>query len=527
MYYIDKCIQKEALDYSQLSIPSKRFLSYSNPIGFRLLLPQTTLSNKCIPFLDFFVKKEEELKRLEILKHQRIEKLINDGRLDKRKEIENQIKQTREELQNSSNDWDKDYHVSTLNYLESKLLNIQKGEVGFVREFDKNDKVLQEIEHSIANLKSNNEITPPSANISEMKQCGCCGIVLPKAHIEEHFDFILKKAISVCPLCHYVEHLDNAAEVNAGYITYLPMLTQEQINLFSYCYFVFKYMNEELRKSDSENIRTQVETLNKSLINEKLPEFTFLTLYKEMQSFRDVMKEESNKLVEFFKIRADIKTEELFLEYEKTKNIPLTDPNEDINNRLKSFIVNQFDKYNENNKIDFKSQRFFSFNLDNMNLPAFYASLLIKEQINSNSSLTTEEIINKLTRLEGIRFLPSYKFFKPFIKKWTPLFINKEMINGLISFVENNINFTNIDDSKKDDEGQTEEENQNQQAVTNENQDEYVEDVEECSMDESDVDESHQDEPNTQSPEYEADESEISLTESSNNDEEDNGIVSL
>lgn len=452
------------LSVTQLSVPSKRFLSYQNPFGGRLLLPQTTLSHRCVPFSKNFEDKDIELRNLEQLRHKHIEKLITDGKKDKRKEIEEQIKKATEELQDSQNDWDKESIISTLNFLKSKLNSIKKGEIHFVREFDQNDSFLIKIEKSIQYLKSNKTIAPQNGS-QDIQQCQCCGIALPVSHLEEHIDFISEKKWIVCPLCHYTEHLDSAAEVNAGYISYLPMLTQEQINLFSYCYFCFKYMNEELRFSSSEGIAKQIEMLNKSLVSSKLDNFTFYELYENMKGYRNALKGESNKLVEFFKNLSSINEEELFYEYERTKNIKLTDSDLEIQERLAEFLHEQFQKYNQNNGISFDSRRFFSFNLDNMNLPAFYASLLIKEQVTSNSTLSKEKILNKLTRLEGIRFLPSYQFFKPFIKSWTELFITKDIINDLSHFVANNIRIADTEVIQKENKSDLSGENNNKDEL--------------------------------------------------------------
>ena len=122
------------------------------------------------------------------------------------------------------------------------------------------------------------------------------------------------------------------------------------------------------------------------------------------------MKLSGNTLVAFFKHHANIDKEHLKREYEEKNG-------EKFNTNIEDYLISENKKY-ENRKFTFKSDTFYSYNIDNMNLPEFYAGIMIANGVSIHAPTSVEEKLNIITRLDGIRFIPSYTFFKPYLASW-------------------------------------------------------------------------------------------------------------
>ena len=58
-----------------------------------------------------------------------------------------------------------------------------------------------------------------------------------------------------------------------------------------------------------------------------------------------------------------------------------------------------------------------------MNLPEFYAGIMIANGVSVHAPTSVEEKLNVITRLDGIRFVPSYSFFKPYLSSWQKILL--------------------------------------------------------------------------------------------------------
>lgn len=386
------------IDPSKLSVVSQNYLKFRNTNGFRPLVIHPTITN-CLPYKAAREKRQAMLNDLFKERLQIISAIEVDIKDKAREECRQNIAHYTE-LYNQATD-----SVKKMNYqsmIEAEKRYLKTLEYKTVTETDLRHPDLLALDNKIDKLRS------AQLHINNGGTCQSCGVSLPDS-MEQHIDFITSETRLLCPFCHLTEHIDEAAELRAGYIGYMPNISQEQINLFTYCYFILKYIIEVDERIPDE-IKAKLKEFAERPISSNLEDITYAKLYQEIKSIRNAMKLSGNTLVAFFKHHANIDKEHLKREYEEKNG-------EKFNTNIEDYLISENKKY-ENRKFTFKSDTFYSYNIDNMNLPEFYAGIMIANGVSIHAPTSVEEKLNIITRLDGIRFIPSYTFFKPYLASW-------------------------------------------------------------------------------------------------------------
>lgn len=406
------------IDESKLSVVSKNYLKFSNIYGFRPLAVHPTITS-CLPYQAAREKRQLMLNELYKERDKIISAITIDIKDKAKAECKNNIEHYTKLYDEESDSVKKQNYQSMIDAEKRHLKTLETKQV---TETNMRHPDLLAIDDRIERLKH------AQLHINNSGTCQSCGVYLPDS-MEKHIDFLTSETRLLCPFCHLTEHIDEAAELRAGYIGYMPNISQEQINLFTYCYFILKYILE-IDDSYSEEIKEKLRAFAERPISPNLDEITYSKLYQEIKSIRNAMKSSGNILIGFFKYHANIDKEHLKNEYEEKNG-------EKIESNIEDYLTRENKKY-EDRKFTFRSDSYYSYNIDNMNLPEFYAGIMIANGVSIHAPTSIEEKLNVITRLDGIRFIPSYSFFKPYLSSWQKILLTKGfeamMSNFFISF---------------------------------------------------------------------------------------------
>lgn len=386
------------IDWSKLSILSKQYLSFKNIYGFRPLLIHPTVTS-CLPYQAAREKRKQMITELQNKRSQIMAAIGVDIKDKIVAETQNNIAHYKALYNQETDTVKKMTYQSMINSEQSYLKSIENKQI-ITSDITHPD--LLAVDEQIEKLKR------AQLHIKNGGTCQGCGVTLPDS-MEKHVDFLTAETRLLCPFCHLCEHIDEAAELRAGYIGYMPNISQEQINLFTYCYFILKYLLEA-DENLPEKVKEQLRAFAKRPISAKVEEITYEKLYQNIKSIRQTMKKTGNILIELFKHHANIDKAHLAKEYEE-KNDTVIEGN------IEDYLRLENRKY-EDRQFTFESDHYYSANVDNMNLPEFYAGLMIAEGVSLYSASSIEEKLNVITRLDGIRFIPSYSFFKSYLDGW-------------------------------------------------------------------------------------------------------------
>lgn len=391
------------IDESKLSVVSKKYLKFSNVYGFRPLVVHPTVTS-CLPYQAAREKRQLMLNELYKEREEIISAITIDIKDKAKQECQNNIAHYKKLFDEESDSVKKQNFQSMIDAEKRHLKTLDTKQV---TETNMLHPDLIAIDNRIERLKH------AQLHINNSGKCQSCGVYLPDS-MEKHIDFVTSETRLLCPFCHLTEHIDEAAELRAGYIGYMPNISQEQINLFTYCYFILKYILE-IDDSYSEEIKEKLRAFAERPISPNLEDITYAKLYQEIKSIRNAMKSSGNALIGFFKHHANIDKEHLKNEYEEKNG-------EKIESNIEDYLVLENKKY-EDRKFTFRSDSYYSYNIDNMNLPEFYAGIMIANGVSVHAPTSVEEKLNVITRLDGIRFVPSYSFFKPYLSSWQKILL--------------------------------------------------------------------------------------------------------
>lgn len=391
------------IDESKLSVVSKKYLKFSNVYGFRPLVVHPTVTS-CLPYQAAREKRQLMLNELYKEREEIISAITIDIKDKAKQECQNNIAHYKKLFDEESDSVKKQNFQSMIDAEKRHLKTLDTKQV---TETNMLHPDLIAIDNRIERLKH------AQLHINNSGKCQSCGVYLPDS-MEKHIDFVTSETRLLCPFCHLTEHIDEAAELRAGYIGYMPNISQEQINLFTYCYFILKYILE-IDDSYSEEIKEKLRAFAERPISPNLEDITYAKLYQEIKSIRNAMKSSGNALIGFFKYHANIDKEHLKNEYEEKNG-------EKIESNIEDYLVLENKKY-EDRKFTFRSDSYYSYNIDNMNLPEFYAGIMIANGVSVHAPTSVEEKLNVITRLDGIRFVPSYSFFKPYLSSWQKILL--------------------------------------------------------------------------------------------------------
>lgn len=391
------------IDESKLSVVSKKYLKFSNVYGFRPLVVHPTVTS-CLPYQAAREKRQLMLNELYKEREEIISAITIDIKDKAKQECQNNISHYKKLFDEESDSVKKQNFQSMIDAEKRHLKTLDTKQV---TETNMLHPDLIAIDNRIERLKH------AQLHINNSGKCQSCGVYLPDS-MEKHIDFVTSETRLLCPFCHLTEHIDEAAELRAGYIGYMPNISQEQINLFTYCYFILKYILE-IDDSYSEEIKEKLRAFAERPISPNLEDITYAKLYQEIKSIRNAMKSSGNALIGFFKHHANIDKEHLKNEYEEKNG-------EKIESNIEDYLVLENKKY-EDRKFTFRSDSYYSYNIDNMNLPEFYAGIMIANGVSVHAPTSVEEKLNVITRLDGIRFVPSYSFFKPYLSSWQKILL--------------------------------------------------------------------------------------------------------
>lgn len=391
------------IDESKLSVVSKKYLKFSNVYGFRPLMVHPTVTS-CLPYQAAREKRQLMLNELYKEREEIISAITIDIKDKAKQECQNNIAHYKKLFDEESDSVKKQNFQSMIDAEKRHLKTLDTKQV---TETNMLHPDLIAIDNRIERLKH------AQLHINNSGKCQSCGVYLPDS-MEKHIDFVTSETRLLCPFCHLTEHIDEAAELRAGYIGYMPNISQEQINLFTYCYFILKYILE-IDDSYSEEIKEKLRAFAERPISPNLEDITYAKLYQEIKSIRNAMKSSGNALIGFFKHHANIDKEHLKNEYEEKND-------EKIESNIEDYLVLENKKY-EDRKFTFRSDSYYSYNIDNMNLPEFYAGIMIANGVSVHAPTSVEEKLNVITRLDGIRFVPSYSFFKPYLSSWQKILL--------------------------------------------------------------------------------------------------------
>lgn len=391
------------IDESKLSVVSKKYLKFSNVYGFRPLVVHPTVTS-CLPYQAAREKRQLMLNELYKEREEIISAITIDIKDKAKQECQNNIAHYKKLFDEESDSVKKQNFQSMIDAEKRHLKTLDTKQV---TETNMLHPDLIAIDNRIERLKH------AQLHINNSGKCQSCGVYLPDS-MEKHIDFVTSETRLLCPFCHLTEHIDEAAELRAGYIGYMPNISQEQINLFTYCYFILKYILE-IDDSYSEEIKEKLRAFAERPISPNLEDITYAKLYQEIKSIRNAMKSSGNALIGFFKHHANIDKEHLKNEYEEKNG-------EKIESNIEDYLVLENKKY-EDRKFTFRSDSYYSYNIDNMNLPEFYAGIMIANGVSVHAPTSVEEKLNVITRLDSIRFVPSYSFFKPYLSSWQKILL--------------------------------------------------------------------------------------------------------
>ena len=391
------------IDESKLSVVSKKYLKFSNVYGFRPLVVHPTVTS-CLPYQAAREKRQLMLNELYKEREEIISAITIDIKDKAKQECQNNIAHYKKLFDEESDSVKKQNFQSMIDAEKRHLKTLDTKQV---TETNMLHPDLIAIDNRIERLKH------AQLHINNSGKCQSCGVYLPDS-MEKHIDFVTSETRLLCPFCHLTEHIDEAAELRAGYIGYMPNISQEQINLFTYCYFILKYILE-IDDSYSEEIKEKLRAFAERPISPNLEDITYAKLYQEIKSIRNAMKSSGTALIGFFKHHANIDKEHLKNEYEEKNG-------EKIESNIEDYLVLENKKY-EDRKFTFRSDSYYSYNIDNMNLPEFYAGIMIANGVSVHAPTSVEEKLNVITRLDGIRFVPSYSFFKPYLSSWQKILL--------------------------------------------------------------------------------------------------------
>lgn len=386
------------IDPSKLSVLSKEYLGFKNIFGFRPLIVHPTVTS-CLPYQAAREKRQQMIMEL-LEKRAEVIKLIEVDIKDKVKaEVQGNIEYY-SKLYNEEGDAVKKMTYQSMIDAEKRFLRSMEHKKTTETNLQHPDLIA--IDEKIERLKQ------AQLHIKNGGTCQSCGVTLPDS-MEKHIDFVTAETRLLCPFCHLTEHIDEAAELRAGYIGYMPNLSQEQINLFTYCYFILKYILE-IDENLPNDLKERLRKFATSPISKQVEDITYEKLYQSIKSIRQAMKQSGNTLIEFFKYKANIDKAHLAREFEEKNDTK-------IEGNIEDYLAAENSRF-EDRKFTFESDNYFSYNIDNMNLPEFYAGIMIANGVSSFAPTSIEEKLNVITRLDGIRFVPSYTFFKPYLDSW-------------------------------------------------------------------------------------------------------------